>query len=174
MKEEIIIALQDFFGQRLRGILTDKGFGYDTVEAVLGAGLDDIYSVVQRAEALAAFREEDSFQGLLTAFNRANNLAKGYTGDLTVNPALFETKAEEALYTTLVQGEEFVSKQLSVRDYQGILKTLETLQKPVDEFFETVMVMVDDPKVRDNRLALLKRIAILAAPVADLRKIMMA
>ena len=76
--------------------------------------------------------------------------------------------------TTLVQGEEFVSKQLSVRDYQGILKTLETLQKPVDEFFETVMVMVDDPKVRDNRLALLKRIAILAAPVADLRKIMMA
>ncbi|MCQ2560114.1 MAG: glycine--tRNA ligase subunit beta, partial [Clostridia bacterium] len=72
----------DFCGQRLKGLLE---FAYDTLEAVLAAGNDDLLAVRQKAEALTSFRAEAGFEALLVAFNRANNLSKNYSGDVSLD-----------------------------------------------------------------------------------------
>lgn len=172
-RDNVLSGLEEFFVLRLKGILAERGLGHDTVEAVLAAGVDDIYGVLQRAGALAAFRQDEYFEELLTAFNRANNLAKKYEGT-AVDASLFETDAERELYGACGEVGVKVSGLLEKRDYSGALKEIGALRGPVDRFFEGVMVMVEDQKIKNNRLALLKNVAGLAAPVGDLSRIVTA
>jgi glycyl-tRNA synthetase beta chain len=165
--------LEEFFKQRIRGLLTDRGFAYDIIEAVLTGGVDDIQGVLKRVEALAGFRREAAFDAVITAFNRANNLSKKY--DRTdIAPKLFQHRAESELFDALAGVREKVAQLLAGRDYEGVLRQVALLREPVDNFFDAVMVMVEDEKVRDNRLALLKSVAVLAQPLADLSRIVVA
>ncbi len=168
-KEEVTSLLLDFFGQRLKGLLE---FAYDTLEAVLATGNDDLLAVRQKAEALTTFRAETGFEALLTAFNRANNLSKNYTGTLSLDPALFDSQAEKDLFEALEKAEAQVQMNLAARSYIDVLEALGSLRTPIDAFFEAVMVMVEDEKIKNNRLSLLKRIASLAGQVADLQKVL--
>ncbi|MCL5057748.1 MAG: glycine--tRNA ligase subunit beta [Actinobacteria bacterium] len=165
--------LEEFFRQRIRGLLTDRGFAYDIIDAVLAGGVDDILGVLKRVEALACFRRETAFDAVITAYSRANNLSKKY--DRTdVSPQLFQHQAEKELYEALAGVRQKVAELLDMRDYQGVLRQVALLRGPVDSFFDAVMVMVDNEKVRDNRLALLKSVAVLARPLADLSRIVVA
>ncbi len=166
VKEEIA----EFFKQRIKNILDDRGYSYDTVDAVLTAGYDDFCDVLLRAGALAEFRREPDFADLLTAFIRANNLSKN-AGTLQVDPALLEDPSEKALYRLLSEVKAKAKTHLDQQDYRGLLGAIATLQVPLDKFFTSVMVMVDDEKVRSNRLALLANLASLVKQVADLSKI---
>lgn len=166
VKEEVA----DFFKQRIKGILDDRGFTYDTIDAVLTTCYDDFNDVLLRANALAEFRREPDFADLLTAFIRANNLSKN-AGTLRVDPAVLEDSSEKELYKILSEVEDKVRIYLEEQDYRSLLGTIATLQAPLDRFFTSVMVMVDDAKVRDNRLALLANLASLVKQVADLSKI---
>jgi len=165
--------LEEFFRQRLRGLLTDRGFAYDIVEAVISAGTGDLLGAVRRAEALDSFRQEPAFEAVITAFNRANNLSRKHQGS-SVSPDLLQDPAERELYRSLGMVRREVDQLLAKRDYAGALHRLAALREPVDRFFEAVMVMVEDQGIRDNRLALLKSVALLAAPLADLSKIVVA
>lgn len=169
VKEEV----GEFFKQRLKGILDDRGFSYDTVDAVLTAGHDDLCDVLLRASALADFRREPDFTDLLTAFIRANNLSKK-AGTLQVDPAVLEDPSEKALYQLLADVRQKAGIYLRQQDYRSLLSAIATLQAPLDNFFTSVMVMVDDVKLRDNRLALLADLANLVKQVADLSKIVVA
>jgi glycyl-tRNA synthetase beta chain len=160
----------EFFKQRIKGILDDRGFSYDTVDAVLTAGHDDLCDVLLRAGALADFRREPDFTDLLTAFIRANNLSKK-AGTLQVDPAVLEDPSEVQLYQLLSAVREKAKTYLPKQDYRSLLSAIATLQAPLDNFFTSVMVMVDDVKLRDNRLALLADLASLVKQVADLSKI---
>ncbi|MDD4335541.1 MAG: glycine--tRNA ligase subunit beta [Desulfotomaculaceae bacterium] len=166
VKEEIA----EFFKQRMKGILDERGFSYDTVDAALSAGYDDLYDVLLRAGALAEFRRDPDFADLLTAFIRANNLSKN-AATLQINPALLEDSSEKELYTLLADVQEKSESYLAQQDYRGLLGAIATLQAPLDKFFTSVMVMVDDAAVRDNRLALLASLAALVKLVADLSKV---
>ncbi|NHM27357.1 glycine--tRNA ligase subunit beta [Desulfofundulus sp. TPOSR] len=172
-REQVISHLMDFFAQRLKGIFADRGLSYDTVEAVLAAGFDDLTGAWQRAQAVEAFRDEPHFEAVLTAFTRAHNLSRRH-GSTTVDPAVLVHPAEVALYRKLkeVQGE--VARNLAARDYRGALAAMASLRPGVDQFFDAVMVMVDDEKIRNNRLSLLKGVATLALGVADLSKLVAA
>ena len=162
--------IAEFFKQRMKGILDERGFSYDTVDAVLSSGYDDLYDVLLRAGALTEFRREPDFAGLLTAFIRANNLSKN-AATLQINQALLEDSPEKALYTLLSDVEEKAGAYLGQQDYRSLLRAIATLQAPLDKFFTSVMVMVDDTAVRDNRLALLANLAALVKQVADLSKV---
>jgi len=165
--------LEEFFRQRVRGLLTDRGFSYDIIDSVLTSGVNDILGVLKRVEALAHFRQEAAFDEVITSYGRANNLSKKY--DRTdVSPQLFQHQAEKDLYDALAGVREKVAEFLAVRDYEGVLRQVALLRGPVDSFFDAVMVMVEDEKVRDNRLALLKSVAVLAQPLADLSRIVVA
>mgnify|MGYP000968865658 CR=1 FL=1 len=168
--EEVTGEVSEFFKQRLRGIFGDYGFSYDVVDAVLAAGYDDFSDALSRAKALAGFRKEPAFADLMTAFVRANNLSKNITsGD--VNPGLATDESEKTLYSRILQAEQESRAALERRDYRSLLFSVAALQEPLDRFFNSVMVMVEDRDVRENRLALLYRVAVMVKKVADLSKL---
>ncbi|HBC93404.1 MAG TPA: glycine--tRNA ligase subunit beta [Pelotomaculum sp.] len=166
VKEEVA----EFFKQRLRGIFSDKGYSYDTIEAVLAAGFDNFNDTLLRLQALHSFRQNQAFGNLLTAFIRANNLSKD-TGVRAIDPFLLEDASEKGLYESLLEIKQKVYDSQMKQDYHAVLAAIATMQEPLDSFFNSVMVMVEDEKVRANRLALLAGLAALVKQVADLGKI---
>ncbi|KUK82233.1 MAG: Glycine--tRNA ligase beta subunit [Pelotomaculum thermopropionicum] len=168
--EKVKADAAEFFRQRLKGIFSDYGFTYDVVDAVLDAGYDDFNDARLRAGALSDFRREPAFADLLTAFVRANNLSKNAVTRL-VEPELLSDASEQKLYDHLSRVREETAAYLKQQDYRSFLAAVATLQKPLEEFFDSVMVMVEDEKVRENRLALLSGLVSLVMRVVDLRKI---
>ncbi|SHK79889.1 glycine--tRNA ligase subunit beta [Desulforamulus aeronauticus] len=168
--DQVTSEIEEFFKQRVKGILHDRGLSYDTVDAVLAVGFDDIADVLDRGLAVAAFRELPAFAALMTAFNRANNLAKHAAG-FAVQEAYLEHPSEQELYSRLMALQQAVQPLLQSRDYAAVLQQVATIQKSLDAFFESVMVMVEDENIKNNRLALLKSLVELSKSVADFSKV---
>lgn len=168
--DQVQSEVGEFFKQRLKNIFADRGHSYDVVDAVLSAGHDNFTDTLVRAEALAALRNQKIFGKLLTAYNRVSNLAKKAAGD-AINPELFTEEVEKSLYREFTVAREEFQTYLNEGQYRQSLQRFALLQQPIDAFFEGVMVMVEDEEVKNNRLALLKQIAALLEPVADLTKI---
>lgn len=160
----------EFFRQRLRGIFADKGYSYDTIEAVLAAGYDSFSETLLRLQALHNFRQKPAFGNLLTAYIRANNLSKN-ADERTIDPSLLEDASERELHDCLERVQIKAYNFRMEQDYKSLLAAIATLQEPLDNFFNSVMVMVEDEKVRGNRLSLLAGLAGLVKQVADLGKI---
>ncbi len=168
--EETKSQVGEFFVQRVKNILSDKGFKYDELDAVLAVGCDNLTETLKRADALLEFRQAPEFDKLLTAYNRVNNLAQKAT-TMTINVELFENEAEKKLYSQLEQVVTETKEAQLKGDYTQVLKGVAKLQPQIDIFFESVMVMVENEEVKNNRLALLKQISMLTTAVADLTKI---
>ncbi|MCL6639119.1 MAG: glycine--tRNA ligase subunit beta [Firmicutes bacterium] len=168
----VVEEVAEFFRLRLRGVFIDEGYAYDTVDAVLAAGYDNPNDTRKRVQALAGFRREGSFEALHTAFVRANNLSRNadFTG---VDPEFFTDPAEEALYRALDGVRKKASGLLQAKEYRSLLAEIAALRGPLENFFNGVLVMAGDEKVRANRLALLKNLVLLVNHVADLSKIVM-
>lgn len=168
--EQVVDDLSEFFRQRLRGIFIERGLTYDTVDAALAAGYDNFSDVWQRARAVEEFRRDPAFAALITVFTRAHNLSKKAASS-GVSPELLDDPAERELYNLLVQARVKAETLLAGREYQGVLREIAALQQPVAHFFDSVLVMAEDPRVKENRLSLLQQIAIFISSVADFSKI---
>ncbi|HWI55140.1 MAG TPA: glycine--tRNA ligase subunit beta, partial [Desulfobacteria bacterium] len=168
--EETGREVSEFFKQRLKNIFSDKGFTYDVVDAVLASGYNIFTETSLRAEALTNLRNQEIFTKLLTAYTRVSNLAKNAVQD-DIDPALFTEEVEQALYAEYVKAGEEMQIYLEEHQYRQFLQRFALLQQYIDSFFDGVMVMVEDEKIKNNRLALLKGIANLTRPVAELTKI---
>ena len=162
----------EFLRGRLRALWGETLDG-DLVEAVLAAGFDDVVDARQRLEALAVIKKRDDFGPLAVAFKRVANIQeKAPAGAGTaVDAARLTEPAEQALLAEVERVEGEAAESRARRDYPAILRAVATLKPAVDAFFEGVMVMAEDPAVRANRLALVRRVAALFAGVADFRKI---
>jgi len=168
--EKVKDDVTDFFKQRLRSIFSDQGYSYDTIEAVLAVDFDVFHLTNLKLQALHDFRQNPAFGSLLTAFTRANNLSKNSSAS-SVDPNLLEDASEKNLYASLLAVKQKVDEGKAIKDYRSILLAIATMQEPLDVFFNSVMVMVEDEKIRTNRLALLAELAGLVKQVADLSKI---
>lgn len=167
--DEIIQSLLDFFNGRLKGILLDKGYRYDSVDAVLALGISNLPGIEKRIAVLEDFRKQAEFDDLHTAYERCINLAKkAQSSDLYLERF---TKAEEELYAKINQVKEQVKTYLCAANYTEALMELASLRSPVDQFFDQVMIMDKDEQIRQNRLALLKQIIDLFASFADFSQI---
>ncbi|MEW5952385.1 MAG: glycine--tRNA ligase subunit beta [Bacillota bacterium] len=169
-QEQVAGDLAEFFRQRLRGIFIDRGLAYDTVDASLAAGYDNFSDVWQRAGAVEEFRRDPAFADLITVFTRAHNLSKKAVSS-EVRPGLLEDPAERELYDLLVEARQKAEALLAGREYQTALREIAALQQPVARFFDSVLVMAEDARVRENRLALLRQITTFISSVADFDKI---
>lgn len=169
-EEELVTRLGEFVVQRLRGLFAERGLPADVVEAVLAADAGDVRDAWERARALAAFRHAPAFENLYTAFTRAHNLAKG-AADGRIDPALFEHPAESELFGAYRETAARAEPLLAARRYDEALEVMSALRGPVDRFFDAVLVMTEDRAVRENRLALLRRVAGLVRKVADLSRL---
>ena len=169
--DSLLCDIIEFFQIRFKGLLADRGIRYDIVDSVMAAGSDDVCDVFTRAVALAKFAEgSELLKVMVQAFARAANLAKN-PGEEKILPELFATDAEKELFECLSLAELEIAELLAKRDYLAVLQVMGRLVKPIDVFFNSVMVMADDPAVRANRLALLKKLVAFTAPLADISKL---
>lgn len=170
-KEAVRADIIDFFVTRTKVILRDEGSTADAVDAVLSAGVVEPAVIAARTRALEAARANDAetMEDLATAFARANNLRDAALGT-DVDEGLLN-EYEHALSSAVVEAESRVAKALSEDDYPQALAALAALRKPIDLFFEKVMVMDEDEAVRANRLKLLNRFVAVFQDVADFGKL---
>jgi glycyl-tRNA synthetase beta chain len=167
--------LQSFILERLRSYLRDAGYTANEVESVLcmhPARLDQVPRQLAAVRAFASLPEADS---LVAANKRVANIlkqaeAKGESPVDAQSQALKEP-AERALFDALKTASRQATPLFERGDYTGYLKTFAILKSPVDAFFESVMVMVDDTELRTNRLALLTDLRLAMNRVADISKL---
>ncbi|MBM7855792.1 glycyl-tRNA synthetase beta chain [Desulfohalotomaculum tongense] len=167
---EVVKEVQEFFKQRIKGVFSERGFSYDTIDAVLEAGFDVIADTWNRGRALSEFRRRPAFDDLLTAFNRVNNLAKKSPGG-TVDEKLLQEQPEKELYRAYVNFKNNMVLYMKNKDYVAVFNEIALLLEPINKFFEQIMVMVDDEQVRNNRLALLYNLAEKMKSIADFSKV---
>ncbi|AMV71401.1 glycine--tRNA ligase subunit beta [Desulfuromonas carbonis] len=167
---EVRAEVVEFIRLRLVNLLAGQDYPADVIEAVLSAAFDDVVDAVARVKALAELKGRADFEPLAIAFKRVVNIIKG--GIATpVDPALFEAECEHALQQALTAAAGEVGKQVAAGDYPAALRTIAGLRAPVDAFFDGVMVMAKDEKVKENRLALLTGVARLFEGIADFSRI---
>jgi glycyl-tRNA synthetase beta chain len=99
------------------------------------------------------------------------NILKGAPYKKEINPSLFSEDAEKNLYQSFLKAKEKIDHHLGKRDYEPSLLEMTQMKKPIDEFFDKVMVMVEDEKIRNSRLALLNEIGQLFLKIADFSKL---
>ncbi len=170
IKEETIQKLYDFFGLRMKNILTEQGYSYDVIDAVLAKDYSALAKVSKKAEALAKIKTSEEFEALLAGFIRANNIAKKYEAS-EIHADLIQDQFEKNLYDAYVEVQIKVMNLLKEDKYYEILVEIASLEKEINEFFDNVMVMVEDEKVKNNRLALVKSISLLPEDIGDITKI---
>ena len=161
----------EFFITRTKVIARDAGNSIDALDAVLAAGIQEPVELLNRVSALEAARTEqpEVFEDLATAYARANNLRDASLG-CEVDEALL-SEVEHALVCAVAEAERNVSSALESNDYAAALAELASLRKPIDMFFEKIMVMDEDQALRENRLRLLNRFVAVFANVADFAKL---
>lgn len=168
VKEQII----EFINGRIKNMFIDDGIRYDIVDGVLSTRVDDIYDLKVRAEKINGYinNNENALAEVLLTFNRVINLANKATSTEVKKDLLVE-KEEIELYEAFNNMEEIVLDLIDNKAYDKALEQFITLKEPVDNFFDHVMVMVDEDEIRENRLSLLAKIANNMLKICDLSKL---
>ncbi len=143
---------------------------YDVIDAVLSTGIDDIVSTYEKIAAMETFKSRNDYQQLALTFKRVENITRGY-GEGAVRPEIFCTSEEKNLHENLLTVKKNVQMFISDANFGRALIELALLKKPVDTFFENVLVMAKEDDLRVNRLSLLKEISVLFHKLADFSKI---
>ncbi len=182
LNPELRQSLRGFFHERLEFYLRDVlGFAYDVVNSVLATGFDDIPDTIARAKALTTVRGSEDFEAISTAFRRIKNILrqaseKGqFDWELRkvtfANESLFSEAAEHELHKHVRNLALPVEMFRTKGQYRQALELIATLRPHVDLFFDKVMVIVDDPAIRANRLALISEVLGNFSSIADFSEI---
>lgn len=156
-----------FIKDRLKNYLREKGFRPDTVDAVLSVS-DNPYDSLLRVKTVEVLRENPEFEAVLFTMRRVVNIIPVGFEPVPISP---EGKYEEELWNAFLKLKGELDKLIEKRDYRGALLKIGELKPFVDNFFDNVMVMDKDEKVRNRRLSLLKNIADKLLELIDFSKI---
>ncbi len=171
---KIAAELLAFFHDRLIVQLKDQGIRHDVIKAVVAGGDDDLVRIVARAKALQELLGSDDGANLLAGYKRAANILAieekkdkaTYPADGLNEKALVEQE-EQALSSVLVTVRGEFNALLAKENFAGAMKALAALRKPLDGFFEKIMVNCDDRELRANRLRMLASIRKTMNEIAD-------
>ncbi|WP_426241224.1 glycine--tRNA ligase subunit beta [Psychrobacter sp. TWP2-1-2] len=162
-----------FLNSRYRAMYTEQGVSVDTIQAVQAINPHMPLDFDQRIRAVQDFSELSQASMLADSNKRvANILAKSEVSVAdTVDEALLSEPAEQSLYASVLQAQTAVKPMLEQADYTQVLQTLASLDKPLTQFFDNVMVNSEDAALKNNRLALLKQVRALFLTVADISEL---
>jgi glycyl-tRNA synthetase beta chain len=172
------VDLLNFFIERLKVHLRDKGARHDLIDAIFSLpGQDDLALIVKRVEALGEFLKTDDGANLMAGVKRAQNILTieekkdktSHAGE--VDPDLLREPEEQALAAAIDKVKADTVAALNVENFAGSMRALAELRAPVDAFFDKVTVNADDAGLRRNRLHLLSQIRAATLNVADFTKI---
>ncbi len=159
----------DFIEDRYVHDRIARGQTASAVEAVTSVNFDDLIDCDHRIEALMAVQSEETFTILAGSFKRVKNIIKGHF-DNKVDESLLMEDAEKNLFRIFKEVKAETVPLFENREYQQAMKSILKMKEPVDSFFDDVMVMVDDKKLKNNRLNLLNAISGLFLKIGDFSK----
>ena len=172
--------VRSFFAERLEFYLREaKGQAYDVVKAVLAAGANDVRDAVARAEAVTAVRGSEDFAAVSAAFKRMKNiLAQAAERNYEIlsfdSELAFDTQYEREFWTAVQTAGAGFKADCDAHQYGTALHKLARLRTPIDNYFVDTMVMVDETRVRANRLSMLRYLATTFTRIADFSEIVTA
>lgn len=161
-------ACLDFIVGRLKNSLTDQGFRYDVVDAVLAEQHRNPAGTIRAVRELSEWVARKDWNSILPAYSRCVRITRDQKQRFEIDPSAFEEPAERELYAALVKLENGHRQEGSVND---LLNAFIPAIPVINGFFDKVLVMDENPKVRSNRLGMLQRISALAKGVADFSKL---
>ncbi len=162
-----------FFAERLRTVLeiSQYGFAYDEIAAAMEAGWAESFTdLVDRITALKAIRNDPNFLSILDSAKRIANITTGHEST-RVDVRKLENETERLLDELANAAGKQIDGMIAAREYRRALESFAAMAPELETFFKDVMVMVDDPSVRSNRMSLLRKIGQTVWKIADLTKI---
>jgi len=171
LASETVELVYNFVIERMRAYYFDMS--PDSIEAVLCCRPTKPLDAHLRIRSVEEFRKSVSAAALAEANKRIHNILKKVEETISdkVEESALQEISEKDLYKTLQSLVGKVENAVKLNNYQEALKEISTLKEPLDAFFTNVMVMVEDVKVRQNRLALLQSLRNLFLQVADISKL---
>ena len=170
-QKEVEKSVSNFIKNRFKNLLLSEGITQDFIEAVISIDFNSLHQVEKKIQALQKFRDiSKDFETLAISFKRIINIGKGFKETYSVNPDLFEHKSEEGLWKTFQLLKDEAKREIDGENYFEALSIISRIIKPVDEFFSEVMVMVEDKRVKENRLGILKNLQEFFLQVGDFSK----
>lgn len=171
-KQEVVDEILNFITNRIKTVFLEYGFQKDEIEASLSRGCKDIYDTYCRVRALHEFRKQaqQQFSSLYEVYKRAKGQLNGEQHPQIDEKLLLEP-AEKKLYTLLDAQQAAFQEALKDKNYNQAYRLIATIQPALADLFNEVKILADEPKVRDNRLALLKRVFNLFDEILDFSKI---
>ncbi|HLA88796.1 MAG TPA: glycine--tRNA ligase subunit beta, partial [Anaerolineales bacterium] len=166
VKEDVQKQILDFITGRLKVVLNESGYNYDVVDAVLAAQSNNPAGTVRAVKQLSAWVGREDWSTILDGFARCVRITRDQKETFKVNEKVFVDKEEKELYKAV---HENAKVQPSTVD--EFLNIVVKLVPSINAFFDNVLVMAEDKKVKENRLGLLQKIAALSNNVADLSKL---
>ncbi|MEW6087470.1 MAG: glycine--tRNA ligase subunit beta [bacterium] len=170
-KENIENDLIKFFQQRFRNLLLDEGIKYDCLDAVLAGVFNNPLLDKKRAKALMDIYNEKDFPEITVSFSRVTNILRNTTPSPEIRQDLLAEDAEIELFQKFISCKEKFTGQIKKNNYHSAYNELKPLRKPIDEFFDKVLVMDKNKEIQQNRLNLLYNIASVFYQIADFSKI---
>jgi glycyl-tRNA synthetase beta chain len=165
----------EYMLERLRAMYVEENITTETFNAVAAKQLSVPLDIHKRVLAVHNFTQLPEAASLAAANKRVSNIlsksADGIAIDAGIQHALLQEDAEKLLASALTAKTAVVAPLFATRDYTATLASLADLREPVDAFFDTVMVMAEDEKLRNNRLALLAQLQALFLQVADISQL---
>ncbi len=162
----------EFVFDRQRAYYQEQQIGFDIVDAVACGRPGVLYDCDRRIRAVQAFQTHEAAAALAAANKRIHNILKKQPlPDVEIDPGMLQESAESRLFAELQELRGAVTDRFAAGEYLEGLEELARLRPTVDAFFDEVMVMVDDEKLRNNRLALLAHLMQSFQQVADFSRI---
>lgn len=170
---DIAEKVNTFLQNRMMHQLSEDGFSKDVIAAVASVSVDNVPDVWNRAKALQNLKTAPDFEPIAVSFKRVVNIikkAKPFKAK-PVNISLFQHTSESKLYSAFKRVNKKVASNLAKGDFEQALHEIASLRSTVDAFFDGVLVMDKNARIRGNRLNLLKHIADLFETISDFSKI---
>jgi glycyl-tRNA synthetase beta chain len=169
-KNEIKNYCLEFFQNRLQYIYEREGYSHDLIKAALVVGMDDIYHSYLRLKSLDTLKDSSHFEPMILIAKRVNNILRDQP-KYRINPDLFTEKEEKELYTTFSIIKKNVLPLIAEGDYLRAQRFIFRMRSVINSFFDNVLVMTEEKRLRRNRLALLQGISKLFLQVADYSRV---
>jgi glycyl-tRNA synthetase len=168
VSESALEQVLGFIVGRLEGVLREQGYRYDAVAAVRAERGHNPYLAAETVRAFARWIERDDWMDILNAYARCVRIVREYGETFPLHPDGFVEPATRRLYEAYQTCQAQISPQSTADE---LFIAFQPMIEPINTFFDEVLVMTEDKALRENRLALLQRIARLTKGIVDLTKV---
>ena len=170
-QKQIENNLTEFIKVRFRQNLIDRGFRYDLVDSVISKcnPLEDLWNTQAKVKSIQSWITSyyDEAVKVIMAINRPIRITRGLEFNKEVIEDLFQTESEQVLFSKTKELKNIYDEKLENNDFLGALEASFLIIEPINNFFDNVMVMVQDAAIKNNRLALLENIEDIFSRIAD-------